>query len=26
VGDEGRQGAAIEAFGLLCARPTLVVQ
>jgi hypothetical protein len=26
VGDEGREGAAIEAFGLLCARPTLVVQ
>jgi hypothetical protein len=26
VGDEGREGTAIEAFGLLCARPTLVVQ
>jgi len=26
VGDEGREGAAIEAFGLLCAKPTLVVQ
>ena len=26
VGDEGREGGAIEAFGLLCSRPTLVVQ
>jgi hypothetical protein len=26
VGDEGREGAAIEAFGLLCSKPTLVVQ
>jgi len=26
VGDEGREGTAIEAFGLLCAIPTLVVQ
>jgi hypothetical protein len=26
VGDQGRAGAAIDAFGLLCATPTLVIQ
>jgi hypothetical protein len=26
VGDEGRDGQAIDGFGLLCSTPTLVVQ